>query len=854
MVYVIVLITSEYFPMLTHRQHLYQTLYFAAGVITSCIFHSFRFRFLPFFLILLLILGAITVYLDNIALGEFDFFFLSVKFLMFRCLFLLGWICGWGFSRSKYFPAVLSVIIMALGIAVTALSGKITVAELVKSFVPAPVFAFYIIFMNELLRNTDEEQFRSWLRPFKGLLIYAAAMALLLYLSFNILKKEIAMLETKWDNEKQTEKGDNLYNILPDSTLAMKQNMKVTDNLSRDGEMDNEVLFVAYINNFFPYSDIPNPLYLASEYLTLFDDETETFEKDTAAPDNDKFHPDPSQIPLYFALSDSAILQNEQSLRYRKIIETEIYKIKLSDKEFTAPSTAFFCQPVAVRKDLMEKYTSAYRAKSNVSELNSAYFVYNNMRRDMVVSAFQEQRFELLREIKNYNSTDSAFLKYFTAFPANEIFDTIKVIAQEIAAKAEAVTPIDKVIAIRDYFMQTDEFGEHLYKYSNVGTTVPSGSKILNFILNEHIGNCTYYAGSTFLLLRACGIPARIVTGFAVIDRSSNNKGWYWVYGKQSHAWVQVFFPEYGWLDFDTTFSDSEQAEAPSTDGTPPLDPQTAWFAGSGKVLTVDTVRKSAQFLVEKFICFDKEYKPEKPFNLKLDLSLAEILRDSLKIKIRDIIEKENGLALSFTFTDEVVQNRLTTGSLETIIKNIPNPFPTDQLRLTSDKKEEQTATKKEHTKTGAKKYSSLLTIILILILLAILLTLAVLSLPYFIFTVYSRRAKRIEIPENEAYYPYRAAMFMLCQLGYIRKKLTPLQYAGQVIDSEFGTAFEAFTATYLKVKYARQELTNEDRQRILTFYVPFKQAVMSKIKLKKRICSFINIYNTLEFFTKSKE
>ena len=52
-------------------------------------------------------------------------------------------------------------------------------------------------------------------------------------------------------------------------------------------------------------------------------------------------------------------------------------------------------------------------------------------------------------------------------------------------------------------------------------------------------------------MLRAMGIPTRFTTGFATINRSDKNKGWYWFYASQAHAWTQVYFPGYGWLDFD---------------------------------------------------------------------------------------------------------------------------------------------------------------------------------------------------------------------------------------------------------------------------------------------------------------
>jgi transglutaminase-like putative cysteine protease len=708
--------------------------------------------------------------------------------------------------------------------------------------------------MNELLRNTDEKELRSWTKPFKGLLTYAAVMILVLVVTFSIFQSDIRNLEVKWVNENiQNDNKNSLYDMLPDSSIQMKKSMSVNDNLNRNtsGQSEDITLFVAYIDNFFPESDIPNPLYFVSSYLTVFDDYTETFEADSMMPYNDLFSPDPSSIPLYFTATDQTVIENGMSQSYRKIVEAEVYKVKSSPREFTAPSTAFYCQPIAVKNDIDTQYTSAYRAKMWVSELNSAYFVYNNTDRDRSMENFQEQRFGLLRSVKNFDDTDSAFINYYTSFPNNPSYDTVKSIAQTIISNARATTPIDKILAIRDYFMQNDESGNPVYKYSDVATTVPSGTRILNFLLNEHVGNCTYYAGSTYLLLRACGIPARIATGYAIVDRSSNNKGWYWVYNKQAHAWVQVFFPQYGWLDFDTTFGDSEQSEAPGTDGTPPLDPQKAWLAATGTVVTVDTIQNAIQFDMNKIVYFDREYTLEAPYQIRLDVSLATLYSDSARITLRDIKSGNTGLSLSFTHTDDISESKDIP--IETILRRLPSPLPIDEFRLDVKKENDKTIVETIVDMANRKTHNIYIALICFLVI-VLLILLTIFSIPYIIFSIYSRRAKRITDPKKEAYYPYRAAMFLLYQMGYFRNEMTPLQYAGQVIDKNLGTSFEAFTATYLKVKYANQELTNEDSQRILTFYTPFEQAVKSGTGCRKRLLNFMNIYNTMEFFTKPRQ
>lgn len=133
----------------------------------------------------------------------------------------------------------------------------------------------------------------------------------------------------------------------------------------------------------------------------------------------------------------------------RKIVSTEVYKALLSPKDFLAPSTAFFCQPIAVEKEYKQQFKTAYRAKMYVSDLNSAYFIYNPAG-DSMLENFQQQRFEELRKVKNWNNEDNGFMSYYTFIPKGDSYDSIRNLAQQLTINA--ATPIDKMIAVREFF------------------------------------------------------------------------------------------------------------------------------------------------------------------------------------------------------------------------------------------------------------------------------------------------------------------------------------------------------------------------------------------------------------------
>ena len=112
-----------------------------------------------------------------------------------------------------------------------------------------------------------------------------------------------------------------------------------------------------------------------------------------------------------------------------------------------------------------------------------------------------------------------------------------------------------------------DDDGEPvpLYPLTTEIELPPAKSDAVYWFLFENLedgrpigGYYDYHASSMAVLLRTAGVPARIVTGFVLSvnnfdDRTQN----YIVRGHDAYAWVEVYFPEYGWVDFDPTPSTS---------------------------------------------------------------------------------------------------------------------------------------------------------------------------------------------------------------------------------------------------------------------------------------------------------
>ncbi|MGC1645348.1 MAG: DUF3488 and transglutaminase-like domain-containing protein [Candidatus Sulfotelmatobacter sp.] len=80
----------------------------------------------------------------------------------------------------------------------------------------------------------------------------------------------------------------------------------------------------------------------------------------------------------------------------------------------------------------------------------------------------------------------------------------------------------------------------------------PVKDPIANFLFERKQGHCEYFASAMAVMLRTIGIPSRVVTGFRS-DEFNDLTGNYVVRAKDAHAWVEAYFPGYGWETFDPT-------------------------------------------------------------------------------------------------------------------------------------------------------------------------------------------------------------------------------------------------------------------------------------------------------------
>ncbi len=73
-----------------------------------------------------------------------------------------------------------------------------------------------------------------------------------------------------------------------------------------------------------------------------------------------------------------------------------------------------------------------------------------------------------------------------------------------------------------------------------------------DFLFNTRSGFCEHYASAFVFLMRAAGVPARVVTGYQ--GGELNPVGNYMIVRQsEAHAWAEVWFEEAGWVRVDPT-------------------------------------------------------------------------------------------------------------------------------------------------------------------------------------------------------------------------------------------------------------------------------------------------------------
>ncbi len=115
--------------------------------------------------------------------------------------------------------------------------------------------------------------------------------------------------------------------------------------------------------------------------------------------------------------------------------------------------------------------------------------------------------------------------------------------AERLAVGARS--PYGAVVAIEAWLRSTGGF-----TYDEQPPAPGARPPLAFFVDESRRGYCQHFAGAMTLMLRFLGIPSRVAAGFT---SGSYSRGTWTVTDRNAHAWVEAWFPGYGWLSFDPT-------------------------------------------------------------------------------------------------------------------------------------------------------------------------------------------------------------------------------------------------------------------------------------------------------------
>lgn len=120
----------------------------------------------------------------------------------------------------------------------------------------------------------------------------------------------------------------------------------------------------------------------------------------------------------------------------------------------------------------------------------------------------------------------------------------VKALAQTITQ--DSASSFEQALLIQNYLRSN-------YAYNLEITPPPAGQDVVDyFLFEEKQGFCSYYASSMAVMLRSLGVPARVAAGYVTGGYNFYEEA-YIVPASNAHAWVEVYFPGFGWVEFEPT-------------------------------------------------------------------------------------------------------------------------------------------------------------------------------------------------------------------------------------------------------------------------------------------------------------
>ena len=119
-----------------------------------------------------------------------------------------------------------------------------------------------------------------------------------------------------------------------------------------------------------------------------------------------------------------------------------------------------------------------------------------------------------------------------------------------VADLAQSIT--EQTNNVYDHAMALESYLRTIPYNDQVGAPPSDRNSVDYFLFDHREGYCSHYAAALVVMARTLGIPARLAVGYSSGEYHAEEER-FTVTQENGHAWVEVFFPEYGWVEFEPT-------------------------------------------------------------------------------------------------------------------------------------------------------------------------------------------------------------------------------------------------------------------------------------------------------------
>lgn len=146
-------------------------------------------------------------------------------------------------------------------------------------------------------------------------------------------------------------------------------------------------------------------------------------------------------------------------------------------------------------------------------------------------------------------------------YPVSELPNGVKeyTLFTETADNSSQIsTKVNELLTgVNNYFEAISLLSEFVSYYLEYDPLYEPSSTPSSQIFNQQVGVCGEFSSLLISMLRTVGIPARFVSGFAYSNLGEATCTNFW-----PHSWVEVYVPDYGWIQIDPTYKEYFNVDA----------------------------------------------------------------------------------------------------------------------------------------------------------------------------------------------------------------------------------------------------------------------------------------------------